>query len=91
MLKADQLHDEIMALCADIEQPVLETRDDVERFVRSFTKLTYDYCMFGLLYDYYLYDVEVLRENAVHLRGGRARNCGPASPFGGIPGFKDQD
>lgn len=69
MLKADQMHDEIMALCADIEQPVLETRDDVERFVRSFTKLTYDHCMFGLLYDYYLYDVEVLRENAVRLRG----------------------
>lgn len=69
MLRADQLHDEIMELCTDIENPSLENRDDVERFVRSFTKLTYDYCMFGLLYDYYVYNVEVLRENAVRLRG----------------------
>lgn len=69
MLKADTYHDEIMALCAEIENPELVDRDAVERFVRSYTKLTYDYCMFGLMYDYYVSDIEVLRENAVRLHG----------------------
>lgn len=72
MLKADMYHDEIMSLCADIENLDLKTRDDVERFVRSFTKLTYDHCMFGLMYDYYVHDVEVLRENAGRLHGVEA-------------------
>ncbi len=69
MLKADMLHDEIMDLCGKIENVELNSRDDVEAFVRSFTKLTYDHCMFGLMHDYYVYDVEVLRENALRLRG----------------------
>lgn len=69
MLKADQYHDEIMALCEGIENLELSCRDDVEKFVRNFTKLTYDYCMFGLMYDYYIYDIEVVRENALRLHG----------------------
>ncbi len=69
MLKADQYHDEIMELCASIQNLQLENRDEVEAFVRSFTKLTYDYCMFGLMYDFYQYDAEMLRENAVRLHG----------------------
>lgn len=69
MLKADIYHDEIIKLCDTIEGLELNTRDDVETFVRCFTSLTYDYCMFGLMYDYYVADCEVLRENAVRLRG----------------------
>ena len=69
MLQADLYHDEILALCGELEGLDLQTRDDVERFVRALTKLTYDHCMFGLLYDYYSYDVEVLRENARRLHG----------------------
>lgn len=69
MLKADQYHDEIMALCAVLEKAQMQDRDEVEHFVRAFTKLTFDYAMFGLMFDYYLYDVEVLRENAVTLHG----------------------
>lgn len=69
MLKADIYHDEIMALCTAIEKPELRDRDAVEKFVRSYTKLTYDHCMFGLMYDYYVSDIEVLRENALRLRG----------------------
>ncbi len=69
MLKADILHDEIMDLCAKVENVELNNRDDVEAFVRAYTKLTYDHCMFGMMHDYYIYDVEVLRENALRLRG----------------------
>lgn len=69
MLKADIYHDEIMKLCGEIERLELNNRDDVEHFVRNFTRLTYDYCMFGLMYDYYVFDVEVLRENALRLHG----------------------
>lgn len=69
MLKADIYHDEIMSLCANINSMQLNNRDDVESFVRDFTKLTYDYCMFGLLYDYYIENIEVLRENALRLHG----------------------
>ncbi len=69
MLRADMLHDEIMDLCRAIENVDLVNRDDVEAFVRAYTKLTYDHCMFGLMHDYYLYDCEVLRENALRLRG----------------------
>ncbi len=72
MLKADILHDEIMELCGSIENLELNNRDEVEAFVRAFTKLTYDHCMFGLMHDYYLHDVEVLRENALRLRGVEA-------------------
>ena len=69
MLRADILHDEIMELCDSIKDVELKNRDDVESFVRAFTKLTYDHCMFGLMHDYYQYEVEVLRENALRLRG----------------------
>ncbi len=69
MLKADILHDQIMDLCAKITDVELSNRDQVEDFVRNFTALTYDHCMFGLMHDYYVHDVEVLRENALRLRG----------------------
>ncbi len=69
MLKADILHDEIMELCQSIQEVTLDNRDQVETFVRNFTKLTYDHCMFGLMHDHYLYDCEVLRENCRRLGG----------------------
>ena len=66
---ADINADEIKELMKDMENVDLKTKEDVKRFVTSFTKLTYDHMMFGLMIDFYEKDVEVLKENRNRIKG----------------------
>ena len=66
---ADINSDKIKELLKDMENVDLKTKEDVRNFVTSFTKLTYDFLMFGLIYDFYEEDVEVLKENRVRIKG----------------------
>ena len=71
-MQAEINQDKIKELVEGLKDLDLLTKEDVKKFVTNYTKLTYDYIMFGLMYQYYVTDIEVLKENRVRLKGVEA-------------------
>lgn len=68
-MKTDEPADKIKALTAELNTLGMQNRDEVEQFIRIFKTLIYNHKMIGLLHDYYLEDIRVIRENRVALDG----------------------
>jgi predicted ester cyclase len=66
---ADINMDRIDELTQAIEAVELDNVKEVEAFVRNYTTLIWDFKMIGKIYDYYLPDIEVIREDRILIQG----------------------
>lgn len=64
-MKCDIKMDEIWRLSDMVQQPVLETPDQVRTFVTALTKLIYDYKMVGVIYDIFTEEVEYHKQSGI--------------------------
>lgn len=68
-MNSDIHADRIKELTTLLKNNSMKNRDEVESFIRNFKSLVYDYKMIGLLYDFYMEEIEILRENRKMLYG----------------------
>ena len=65
----DMYMDRIDEMREMVYQAQMRDKEEVRAFVRNLTSLVYDYKMIGMLYDFYLEDVEYHKQSRIDLHG----------------------